>query len=128
MKFKHYLSLLVLLFVSACVTVEPAKPIVVSGAAGFLDERPLPRDSVITIAIIDFDTPGAILAQKSFNVAVQPVPFKFSLQPDTLDANANYGVVAHIESQGRIIYQTYDRVSVITNDQYTAEVVMKPAR
>ncbi|GLS84323.1 YbaY family lipoprotein [Paraferrimonas haliotis] len=117
-----------LMLISGCVTVPPEKPIVVSGAAGYLERIALPRDARITIALIDMDTPGVIVDQKTFNVAVTPVPFKFLIERKNINSSSNYGVVAMIESNGRVIFQTYDRYPVINNDVFTAEVIMKQAR
>ncbi|QSX41913.1 YbaY family lipoprotein [Shewanella cyperi] len=116
---------LALLFLGGCVTVEPPKPVIVNGAAGYLEKLLLPPDSNITIAIIDLDTPGVIVAQKSFNIVRAPVPFKFILPAETVDKGINYGVVAMIKNQGRVLFQTYDRFPVISNDKYTTEVIMR---
>ncbi len=113
------------LFLTACVTVEPPKPVVVNGAAGYLERVALPMGSTITIAIIDLDTPGAIIAQKNFNVATAPVPFKFILPAESIDNSVNYGVVALIKNGNKILFQTYDRYPVITNGKNKAEIIMK---
>ncbi|QVK23763.1 YbaY family lipoprotein [Shewanella dokdonensis] len=108
-----------------CVTVAPPAPVVVNGAASYHERIMLPDGCSITIAIIDLDTPGAIVAQKSFNIARVPVPFKFILPADSVDSKTNYGVVAMIMYQGRVIFQTYDRYPVINNGKNTTEVIMK---
>ncbi|MGM8892358.1 YbaY family lipoprotein, partial [Psychrobacter sp. 1Y1] len=109
----------------ACVTVQEKPPVVVNGAAGYLEKLALPQGSSITIAIIDLDTPGVIVAQKSFDIVRAPVPFKFLLPADTIDDSIHYGVVAMIQYQGKVIFQTYDRYPVINNNKYTTEVLMK---
>ncbi len=124
-KIRGIITLCCLLLLSACVTVEPEPPVIVNGAAGYLEKVVLPQDCSITIAIIDLDTPGVIIAQKTFNIARAPVPFKFILAPETIKKSINYGVVAMIEYQNRVIFQTYDRFPVINNDKYTTEVIMK---
>ena len=113
---------------SACVTVEPPKPVIVNGATGYLERIALPPGAVINISIVDLDTPGAIFAQKTFEVARVPVPFKFILPPETIDKNVNYGVVAMITYKDRVLFQTYTRYPIINNDVYTVEVLMKSAR
>lgn len=125
---RHIFFVCIFASLTACVTVEPPKPIVVNGAAGYLEEMEVPRGSVINIAIIDLDTPGVILAQKNFNVAKVPVPFKFLLPAETVKDNVNYGVVAMIENKGRILFQTYTRYPVINNGKNTAVVIMKPVQ
>ncbi|ABV36078.1 conserved hypothetical protein [Shewanella sediminis HAW-EB3] len=122
---KRALVLICMMMLSACVTVTEDKPIIVNGAAGYLEKIALPNGSSITIAIIDMDTPGAIIAQKSFDIARAPVPFKFILPSDTVSSSINYGVVSMIQYQGGVIFQTYDRFPVINNGIYTTEVVMK---
>lgn len=125
-KMKSFLLLCVVgLSLSACVTVEPEPPVVINGAAGYLEKVLLPQGSEITIAIIDLNTPGVIIAQKSFNIARAPVPFKFILPADSIDKNIHYGVVAMIEFQDKVIFQTYDRFPVINNNKFTTEVLMK---
>ncbi|GGZ11967.1 YbaY family lipoprotein [Shewanella fodinae] len=114
-----------LLWLAGCVTVEPPAPVVVNGAASYREKLMLPDGCNITIAIIDLDTPGAIVAQKSFNIARVPVPFKFILPADSVDHKTNYGVVAMIMYQGQVIFQTYDRYPVINNGPNTTEVIMK---
>ncbi|MDF0532930.1 YbaY family lipoprotein [Shewanella sp. A32] len=113
------------LWLAGCVTVEPPAPVVVNGAASYREKIMLPDGCSITMAIIDLDTPGAIIAQKTFNVARVPVPFKFILPADSLNSKTNYGVVAMIIYQGKVIFQTYDRYPVINNGKYTTEVMMK---
>ncbi|MGB0894478.1 MAG: YbaY family lipoprotein [Parashewanella sp.] len=125
---KKIFVLLLLGLVSACVTVEKAEPVVINGAAGYLERVPIPIGSNITIAIIDLDTPGVIFAQKNFNVATAPVPFKFILPAESIDKSVNYGVVALIKNQNNIIFQTYDRYPIINNGKTTVEVIMKMAR
>ncbi|MEJ6520185.1 YbaY family lipoprotein [Shewanella bicestrii] len=129
MKIKLFMSFLLLTFaLSGCVTVQPDPPVVVNGAAGYLEKILLPQGSEITIAIIDLNTPGVIIAQKSFNIARAPVPFKFLLPAKSIDKRINYGVVAMIKYQDKVIFQTYDRFPVINNDKYTTEVLMKAVR
>lgn len=118
---KRVVILLVcVLSLSACVTVESEPPVIINGAAGYLEKINLPQGSKITIAIIDMDTPGAIIAQKSFDIARAPVPFKFILPPETVEENVNYGVVAMILYQNQVIFQTYDRFPIINNGKYTS--------
>lgn len=129
MKIRLFLSFLLMTFaLSGCVTVQPDPPVVVNGAAGYLEKILLPQGSEITIAIIDLNTPGVIVAQKSFNIARAPVPFKFLLPAQSIDKRINYGVVAMIKYQDKVIFQTYDRFPVINNGKYTTEVLMKAVR
>ncbi|WP_394388200.1 YbaY family lipoprotein [Shewanella woodyi] len=118
------------LFLTACVTVQEEQPVIVNGAAGYLERINLPQGSSINISVVDLDTRGVILAQKNFDIARAPVPFKFILPADTVKDDVNYGVVAMILYQGQVIFQTYDRFPVINNDKFTTEVLMKavPAR
>ncbi|GIU22764.1 chaperone for general secretion pathway YbaY [Shewanella colwelliana] len=125
MKVKSVIAFFCLLLLSACVTVEPEPPVIINGAAGYLEKVNLPQGSSITIAVIDLDTPGAIIAQKSFNIARAPVPFKFTFDAETIDSKVNYGVVAMIQYQGKVIFQTYDKFPVINNGKFTTEVLMK---
>lgn len=128
-KIKLFLSFLLMTFaLSGCVTVQPDPPVVVNGAAGYLEKILLPQGSEITIAIIDLNTPGVIVAQKSFNIARAPVPFKFLLPAQSIDKRINYGVVAMIKYQDKVIFQTYERFPVINNGKYTTEVLMKAVR
>ncbi|MCG9965104.1 MAG: YbaY family lipoprotein [Shewanella sp.] len=127
MKVKLFILMcLTSLAMSGCVTVKPEPPVIVNGAAGYLEKIVLPQGSEITIAIIDLNTPGVVIAQKSFNIARAPVPFKFLLPAQSIDKRINYGVVAMIKYQEQVIFQTYDRFPVINNDKYTTEVLMKP--
>ncbi|MCL1037806.1 YbaY family lipoprotein [Shewanella submarina] len=115
-----------LLGVSACVTVEPPKPVIVNGAAGYLERIALPPGSVINISIVDLNTRGSIFAQKTFEVARVPVPFKFILPAETIDKSINYGVVAMITYKDQVLFQTFTRYPVINNGKFTTEVLMKP--
>lgn len=110
---------------SACVTVEPPKPVIVNGYAGYLEKIVLPQGCKINIAIIDFTRPGVIISQKNFDVARAPVPFKFILPAELISSGVDYGVVAMITYNGKAIFQTYDKYRVINNDKYTTEVLMK---
>ncbi|PKG74032.1 chaperone for general secretion pathway YbaY [Shewanella sp. GutCb] len=122
---KKWTILLCLLTLTACVTVTEAPPVMVNGAAGYLEKIALPEGCSITIAIIDLDTPGVIVAQKSFNIVRAPVPFKFLLPEESIDDSIHYGVVAMIQFNNQVIFQTYDRFPVISNDKFTTEVLMK---
>lgn len=113
---------------NACVTVEPEPPIMVNGAVGYLERILLPQGSDITIAIVDLKQPNKIIAQKNFNIARAPVPFKFLLPQESIDTSADYVVVAMIKHQGSVIFKTYDRYPVINNGVMTTEVIMKPVR
>lgn len=127
MKVKLFILMcLTSLAMSGCVTVNPEPPVIVNGAAGYLEKIVLPQGCEITIAIIDLNTPGVVIAQKSFNIARAPVPFKFLLPAQSIDKRINYGVVSMIKYQEQVIFQTYDRFPVINNDKYTTEVLMKP--
>ena len=129
MKIKSFIVFsLLALFVNGCVTVQPEPPVIINGAAGYLEKILLPQGCEITIAIIDLNTPGVIVAQKTFNIARAPVPFKFSLPAQSIDKSIQYGVVAMIKFQDQVIFQTYDRFPVINNDKYTTEVLMKAVR
>lgn len=125
-KIKLFLSVsLVALLLNACVTVQPEPPVIINGAAGYLEKITLPQGCQITIAIIDFNSPGVVVAQKTFNIARAPVPFKFTLPAQSIDKRIQYGVVAMIKFQDQVIFQTYDRFPVINNDKFTTEVLMK---
>ena len=116
---------LMAILLNGCVTVQPEPPVIINGAAGYLEKILLPQGCEITIAIIDLNTPGVVIAQKTFNIARAPVPFKFSLPAKSIDKRIQYGVVAMIKYQDQVIFQTYDRYPVINNDKYTTEVLMK---
>ncbi|QIR16130.1 YbaY family lipoprotein [Shewanella aestuarii] len=113
---------------SGCVAVEPEPPVVVNGFASYLEKIALPQGCTINIAIIDLNTPGSILSQKSFDIARVPVPFKFIFPADVIDSRIKYGVVAMITYQEQVIFQTYDKFEVINNNKFTTEVLMKPVR
>ncbi|GGB47829.1 YbaY family lipoprotein [Shewanella inventionis] len=123
--FKLCVFILISVVLSACVTVEPPKPVVVNGYAGYLEKIALTKGCKINISIIDFNRPGVIISQKNFDVAKTPVPFKFILPAEVISNAVDYGVVAMITYQGKAIFQTYDRYHVINNGKYSAEVLMK---
>ncbi len=116
---------LMALMMTACVTVEPDKPVIINGYAGYLEKVTLPQGCKINIAIIDFNTPGLIISQKTFDIARAPVPFKFTLPAEGIDDDIDYGVVAMISYQDQVIFQTYEKFPVISNDKFTTEVIMK---
>jgi putative lipoprotein len=116
---------LIAMMLHGCTTIEPEKPIIVNGYAGYTEKITLPKGCKINIALIDFNTPGAIIAQKNFDIARVPVPFKFSLPAGLISRGVDYGVVAMITYQGNAIFQTYDKFRVINNGQFTTQVLMK---
>ncbi|WP_434930080.1 YbaY family lipoprotein [Shewanella sp. HL-SH5] len=118
----------VLLMLTGCVTVAPEEPVVVNGYAGYLEKIKLPQGCKINIAVIDFNTPGSIISQKTFDIARAPVPFKFIFPVETIDKNIDYGVVAMITYQGKVIFQTYEKFKVINNDKFTTEVLMRQVK
>ncbi|QDE30605.1 MULTISPECIES: YbaY family lipoprotein [Shewanella] len=113
------------LMLNGCVTVEPEKPVIVYGYAGYAEKVALPQGCKINIALIDFNTPGAIISQKNFDIATAPVPFKFTLPAELINNSIDYGVVAMITYQGKAIFQTYNKYHVINNGQFTTQVLMK---
>lgn len=117
-----------LLMLTGCVTVTPEEPVVVNGYAGYLENIKLPQGSKINIAVIDFNTPGSIISQKTFDIARAPVPFKFIFPVEAIDKNIDYGVVAMITYQGKVIFQTYEKFQVINNHKFTTEVLMKQVK
>ncbi|MDO6620816.1 MULTISPECIES: YbaY family lipoprotein [unclassified Shewanella] len=123
--FKMAIFSLLTLMLSACVTVQPEPPVVINGYAGYLEKIALPQGCKINIAIIDFNTPGSIISQKTFDIARAPVPFKFTLPAEGIDDAVDYGVVAMITYNEQVIFQTYEKFQVIHNDKFTTEVVMK---
>lgn len=127
MKFNFKVAILGLLtlLLSACVTIEPDEPVVINGYAGYLEKVTLPNGCRINIAIIDFNTPGSVISQKTFDIARAPVPFKFTLPAESIDSDIDYGVVAMITYNDQVIFQTYEKFRVINNDKFTTEVVMK---
>lgn len=124
---KIILFLSLLLVLSGCVAVTPDKPVVVSGAIGYPSNKILPKDSMVTIALVDMNTPGVVIAQKSFAVISQPILFKFTLSPKKIDKKVNYGVVALITQQNKVLYQSYRRYPVINNETFVAKIMLKPA-
>ncbi|MFK3976916.1 YbaY family lipoprotein [Shewanella vesiculosa] len=119
------LMVLIAMMLNGCVTVEPEKPVIVNGYAGYAEKIALPQGCKINIALIDFNTPGAIISQKNFDIARAPVPFKFTLPANLINSGVDYGVVAMITYQGNAIFQTYDKFRVINNGQFTTQVLMK---
>ncbi|WP_144213881.1 YbaY family lipoprotein [Shewanella donghaensis] len=130
MKFSFKITLLAIitLMLSACVTVTPEEPVVINGYAGYLEKVALPKGCRVNIAIIDFNTPGSIISQKTFDIARAPVPFKFTLPAEGIDSDIDYGVVAMITYNEQVLFQTYEKFRVINNDKYTTEVVMKQVK
>lgn len=122
---KSLLLMACISLLTACVTVEPEKPVIVNGAVGYLERIRLPQGSDITIAIIDLKHANKVIAQKNFNIARAPVPFKFLLPKESIDSSADYSVVAMIKYQGNVIFKTYKRYPVINNGVMTTEVIMK---
>ncbi|RPA38212.1 YbaY family lipoprotein [Shewanella frigidimarina] len=116
---------LIAIMLNGCVTIEPEKPVIVNGYAGYIEKIALPQGCKINIALIDFNTPGAIISQKNFDIARAPVPFKFTLPAELVKSGVDYGVVAMITYQGNAIFQTYDKFRVISNGQFTTQVLMK---
>ncbi len=122
---KVSLCAVIAVMLSACVTVEPLKPVIVNGYAGYTEKIALPKGCKINIAIIDFNRPGVIISQKTFDIATAPVPFKFILPAEVISSGVDYGVVAMITFNGNAIFQTYERYPVINNGKYTTDVLMK---
>jgi putative lipoprotein len=53
---------LIAIILNGCVTIEPEKPVIVNGYAGYAEKIALPQGCKINIALIDFNTPGAIIS------------------------------------------------------------------
>ena len=129
MWFKKVLIMLGALMLSACVAVdEKPEPVKVSGAAGFAQSYKLPSNAVATVALIDLNTPGVVIEQKSFRVYAQPILFQFMLKAEEVDPNVNYGVVALVSAEDKVIFQTYKRYPVINNKRFITEVEMQPVQ
>ena len=81
---------------------------------------------MLTAALIDLDTPGKIIKQRSFKAHKQPMFFKFYLAREKVDPAVNYGVAAVISVGPEIVYQTKKRYPVIHNGKMTTHVVLQP--
>ncbi|MBL6734572.1 MAG: YbaY family lipoprotein [Shewanellaceae bacterium] len=125
---KIILCLSWILVLSGCVAVKPEQPVVVSGAIGYVSNKVLPKNAMVTIALVDMDTPGAVISQKSFEVLTQPILFKFTLPADKIDDGINYGVVALISHNNNVLYQSYRRYPVISNKTFVAKLMLKPTQ
>ncbi len=126
---KRITVMLALLMLSACVTVnEKPEPVVVSGAAGFTQQYKLPSNAIATVALIDLNTPGVVIEQKSFRVYAQPILFQFMMKQEEVDSDINYGVVALVSVDDKVVFQTYKRYPVINNDRFITEVEMRPVQ
>ena len=123
---KKILIVIITLYLSACVTVEPEKPLMISGAIGYKKEFDLPENAMVSIALVDLDKPGKIFEQKTFKVHQQPILFQLYLEKDSIDDDVNYGVVALIRSSNKILLQSYHRYPVINNERFMTEVQLKP--
>ncbi|WP_028110783.1 YbaY family lipoprotein [Ferrimonas futtsuensis] len=122
--------LLFSLVLTGCVTVGDTKPEMVSvtGVAGAEGVSLLPQGAELTVAIIDANVRGAILAQKNFTVAKLPALFQFKLPKQAIREDADYLVVAMVKLEEKLLLQSYERFPVINNGETVVTVIMERAR
>lgn len=78
MKIKSFvICSLMAILLNGCVTVQPEPPVIINGAAGYLEKILLPQGCEITIAIIDLNTPGVVIAQRPLILPAPPCHLNF---------------------------------------------------
>ncbi|SHH76394.1 YbaY family lipoprotein [Ferrimonas marina] len=122
-----FLTALLALCLSACVTVTEPKPefVRVSGVVAFKEATLLPANSQVMVAVIDADKPGVILEQREFEVGKLPVPYFFAIPEEEVDPKANYVVWASVRVGGQTILRTQRPFPVINNGELSAAVIVE---
>jgi uncharacterized lipoprotein YbaY len=96
----------------------------ITGAATYTQHIGLPADSVVKVQLVDVSIPGApgtVLAETSFTVDSQPLPFPFDLKydPTLIAFNHTYAVQATITVNGTVLFRNTAQYLVLTNGHPT---------
>lgn len=124
--FKKVVLICLLCGLTACVTVEPEKPLQIAGTVHFDSKLTLPHTSEAIIALVDLDNPGRVFETKQLKIYQQPLLFQFYVNKDLLSSEVNYGVVALIRTQEEILLQSYHRYPVINNEKHVVDIYLEP--
>jgi putative lipoprotein len=111
---------------TACVTVEPEKPLQIAGTVHFNSKLDLPNTSEAVIALVDLDNPGRVFETKRMKIYQQPILFQFYVDKNLISSEVNYGVVALIRTQQEVLLQSYQRYPVIQNKKHMVDIYLEP--
>jgi uncharacterized lipoprotein YbaY len=124
------------LLLAGCASVDepPAGPR--AEVTGTVTDRlriALPPQAVVRVSLSDVsraDAPAVLIARST--IATQgrqvPIPFALSYDPERIEPRAQYAVDARIEAEGRLLFVTTQRYSVITGSHPVSglEIVVDP--
>ena len=116
-------------------TPETGNETVVTGTVTYRDRSALPRNSVVTVRLIDTsraDDTANVIAEQTIDPDGKEVPFAFALgyKPDQINRRNRYSVRAEIKNRnGRVMYTNDTAVPVLTygNPSSNIEVVVTRA-
>lgn len=106
-----------------CTTNAPSEPedaTAVTGTVTYRDRSALPRNSVVTVKLIDTsraDAAANVIAEQTIDPDGKQVPFAFTLdyKPSQINRRNRYSVRAEIKNRnGRLIYTNDTAVPVLT--------------
>ena len=135
------LALALALLATACATPRvddagsdgTAGPAVktVEGTVTYLQRIALPPNATVQVSIVDVaraDAPAPVLASQTFASAGKQPPFEFSIPvpADRLDSRAIYAVQVRIEADGRLLFISDQRHTVLRDDSPAkTEIVLR---
>lgn len=133
----RFLPLLLLAGLAACSQPKPYDTATVSGQVLFPEGAALGADAVTTVFLADLSGPEPklevdleklyamdpgeelMVAQRIEGTSRPPVPFTLEVPLDKLDQDHDYGLVAAVTEQGRIVLGTSRPTLVLTKGRPT---------
>ena len=107
---------------TGCTSMPEAAPLArVTGTVGYLQRIALLPSAQVKVQLVDVsraDAPAVVIAEQSFVTEGRQPPFAFELayDPARIDARHTYAVQARIEGEGKLLFVSDKRYSVITGD------------
>jgi uncharacterized lipoprotein YbaY len=89
---------------------------VLSGTVTYMVRSALPDDAQIEVRLVAADAPDNTVNETSFSNdgQQQPLPFEVEYDPEDIDESQAYGLVATIEIEGNVAFQSAAPVPVLT--------------
>ncbi|MDP1625105.1 MAG: YbaY family lipoprotein [bacterium] len=129
-----FIAIIALLALGFYYVSQQAGPNVVTGTVSYMEDVPLPPNSVVEMRLLNvslIDVESQVLSEQTIypNGKNMPLPFSLKYRASNIDASSTYSVAARVLVNGSLAWVTTQTYPVITNGYpMTAEVYMTDVR
>jgi putative lipoprotein len=117
---------------SGSIRFVESKPAKLSGSVYYLERMALPKESVITVRLLDvskMDVPAAVLANQIVTAERQvPIPFTLEYESAEIDERMTYAVDAEVRVGDRLMFRSTRQHPVLTRGGAEDEVEIEMER